>query len=547
MISKITILIICFTLFDVIPLTGQTIISDDSLCITYYDVETYGAVKHSVSGDLGLCDGFAVVRNGVNPADTALRLTVMSSWGGNTWFECMHIGVGGFVVTDQWAEYHGSYPYIKIYIEGGRIIAGSCFDWSGPIWDGSQSIKPSVASSEDLLHVIHAPVGTVSRGILYSRPMDQLVLKQPLVHIAVPPVADSAYLMAPFGYDIAADTARIAAIQITAPDVSIPGSFFGRIYLFQSPDEGATWTSRLLTDTLGTYPHQRAYLDPHVSIDHAGRIHVFWSTITCTGPGEYQFDSNNVIMHWSEQTGVHVAVRATDIGWGPNSDISNNGQNIGFLGQPSCTVDSLDNLYLIFQGVHAESDSDGQGHSYYHIWGVSSTDHGLTWLEPRDLAPQRWGYDMTFPSAGRMPAYGEILTVYNGDPYTGNQVSGNHPPYPVESRVLRFDPDMLVTSVNDSKDNRPIRLRLDQNYPNPFNPTTTIRFTLERSGQVKMILYNVLGEEVVKLLDEHCPAGGTQVRWDGRDSRGRALSSGVYLYRLEFMGRAVTRKMILLR
>ena len=85
-------------------------------------------------------------------------------------------------------------------------------------------------------------------------------------------------------------------------------------------------------------------------------------------------------------------------------------------------------------------------------------------------------------------------------------------------------------------------------YPNPFNPSTTIRYQLPEPGDVRLAIYDVLGQEVWVLVSEMQPAGWYRVRWDGRDGAGRQVSSGVYLCRLEVEGEFLrTRKMVLVR
>ena len=90
---------------------------------------------------------------------------------------------------------------------------------------------------------------------------------------------------------------------------------------------------------------------------------------------------------------------------------------------------------------------------------------------------------------------------------------------------------------------------LDQNYPNPFNSATVIRFALPVGGDVELSIFNLAGQRVVTLADGARAAGTYTVRWDGRDDDGRALASGVYLYRLrtDEGQQQETRKLILLR
>jgi hypothetical protein len=88
---------------------------------------------------------------------------------------------------------------------------------------------------------------------------------------------------------------------------------------------------------------------------------------------------------------------------------------------------------------------------------------------------------------------------------------------------------------------------LSQNYPNPFNPTTNIAFALSTPGQVSLRIYDATGRLVRVLVQGDRPAGHCREIWDGRDDRGRGVSSGVYFYRLEAGSFTQTRKMILLR
>ncbi|MFH2056445.1 MAG: T9SS type A sorting domain-containing protein [bacterium] len=93
----------------------------------------------------------------------------------------------------------------------------------------------------------------------------------------------------------------------------------------------------------------------------------------------------------------------------------------------------------------------------------------------------------------------------------------------------------------------PTQFSLEQNYPNPFNPTTTIEFSIPRGGQVRIEVYNMLGQLVTLLSDGPLPAGLYRVVWDGRDIWGNQVASGVYLYRLQAGDYLATRKMLLLK
>lgn len=93
----------------------------------------------------------------------------------------------------------------------------------------------------------------------------------------------------------------------------------------------------------------------------------------------------------------------------------------------------------------------------------------------------------------------------------------------------------------------PQQFRLHQNYPNPFASTTTIRYDLHTPASVTLIIYNVQGQQVRKLVDEFLPPFYYQKEWDGRDDQGRLVSSGIYFFRLQAGGFSATKRMILLR
>ncbi|GAG19425.1 unnamed protein product, partial [marine sediment metagenome] len=90
-------------------------------------------------------------------------------------------------------------------------------------------------------------------------------------------------------------------------------------------------------------------------------------------------------------------------------------------------------------------------------------------------------------------------------------------------------------------------LGLIQNYPNPFNPSTTIEFTLPRSSDVELAVYDPLGKLVATLTRGGQSEGINHVTWDGRDAKGNPVGSGVYFYRLRTEGGVLTKKMVLLR
>ncbi len=90
-------------------------------------------------------------------------------------------------------------------------------------------------------------------------------------------------------------------------------------------------------------------------------------------------------------------------------------------------------------------------------------------------------------------------------------------------------------------------LKLDQNYPNPFNPSTNIKYTLPNKSQVKIVIYDIMGNKIKTIVDEYKQAGQYIVNWNGTDAIGQFVNSGMYIYKLHVGGLIQKRKMVLLK
>ena len=99
-----------------------------------------------------------------------------------------------------------------------------------------------------------------------------------------------------------------------------------------------------------------------------------------------------------------------------------------------------------------------------------------------------------------------------------------------------------VMSVDNQVSEMPSSYNLSQNYPNPFNPSTTISYSLVEDGFVKLAVYNMLGEEVAKLVNKQQKAGRYEVNFNAT-----GLASGVYLYRIETANFTTSRKLVFMK
>lgn len=117
-----------------------------------------------------------------------------------------------------------------------------------------------------------------------------------------------------------------------------------------------------------------------------------------------------------------------------------------------------------------------------------------------------------------------------------------------EYRVKQSDSIQFYTVIRKSATaNLPNTFRLENNFPNPFNPATTIEYSLQNHADVKLSIFNMLGQKVKELVNESQAAGIHRVIWDGTDAYGNVVSTGIYLYRMQVGDLAETRKMVLIK
>ena len=169
-------------------------------------------------------------------------------------------------------------------------------------------------------------------------------------------------------------------------------------------------------------------------------------------------------------------------------------------------------------------------------------DQGATWeaVKLPEFAP--YGLVSSFFLHGIHPGSGSVMPAGPAAVFS----AGTHPQY--QLWFVHFATAGSPTAIAQSNTTLPPGYELQQNYPNPFNSATTLRFALPVGGKIDLSIYNLQGRKVARLATgKQLAAGWHQVRWEGLDAHRRPLSSGVYFYRLECGGKAITRKLILLR
>jgi hypothetical protein len=105
-----------------------------------------------------------------------------------------------------------------------------------------------------------------------------------------------------------------------------------------------------------------------------------------------------------------------------------------------------------------------------------------------------------------------------------------------------FNTSGIFTAIGEGGETTPLEYSLSQNYPNPFNPVTQINYQLPKSGNVRLSVFNSLGQEVDLLIDESQNAGNHTINWNAS-----SFPSGVYVYKLESGSFVSNKKMILLK
>jgi hypothetical protein len=171
------------------------------------------------------------------------------------------------------------------------------------------------------------------------------------------------------------------------------------------------------------------------------------------------------------------------------------------------------------------------------VWTTTKLNRSVYSLS---AAYQRFVVDFTFiTEADENPNF-KIRIRFAGRDMSadaGNRVTLNN----LSVEALRY-----TVGIDDGDAQAPQAFELEQNVPNPFNPETMIGFRVQTqdlaSVRTRLMIYDLLGREVARLIDTELPAGRHSVRFDGT-----GLASGVYLIRLESGGRVATRKMVLLK
>ena len=152
---------------------------------------------------------------------------------------------------------------------------------------------------------------------------------------------------------------------------------------------------------------------------------------------------------------------------------------------------------------------------------------------------QRKQFNSDWINIGFAEGNGSTIKEHNYSFTDKNVLPGD---YQYKLKQIDYDGSFEYSNIIDIKVSGPTHFSLEQNYPNPFNPSTTIEYSIPESGNVKLNVYNSLGEEVETLVNEEKPAGNYEVNFNASE-----LASGIYFYQLRSGAFNQTKKMILIK
>jgi|GEM_PF-1180043 subtilisin family serine protease len=113
--------------------------------------------------------------------------------------------------------------------------------------------------------------------------------------------------------------------------------------------------------------------------------------------------------------------------------------------------------------------------------------------------------------------------------------------------IVENDENTSEDSTQTEQNNLKANYSLSQNYPNPFNPTTAIKYCLKEETKVTIKVYNLLGKEIITLVNETQPAGYQSITWNGTDHSGNPVPSGIYICQMKAGNFTKSQKMVLMK
>jgi Peptidase C10 family/FlgD Ig-like domain/Right handed beta helix region/Protein of unknown function (DUF1565) len=209
------------------------------------------------------------------------------------------------------------------------------------------------------------------------------------------------------------------------------------------------------------------------------------------------------------------------------------------------TNNTIDNCY---QGATATSSANVFKNNIvtnctsYGVYGDFATlDYNDVWNNGNDYGGAA---NPGVNSISDDPLYVDAAN-YDYNLQTGSPCIGTGDPTGTDMGAYPYEGGLLKPTVD--RTSLPQMFALAQNYPNPFNPITDISFSLPEASDVRLEIYNIMGQKVKTLVEGQMDAGYKTVVWDGKSNSGSSVASGIYFYRLTAGDYVNTKKMTLLK
>ena len=339
---------------------------------------------------------------------------------------------------------------------------------------------------------------------------------------------------------------------VITDDYIFTGEGFEGGYIFRTSDWGLNWEECYANVgvTALAYCDSNLYAGTTTDVCPAGVLKSsdngntwteIWNGVSCTNKSLIAFDS--LIFVGTEEMGIYGS---SD--YGNTWNALNNGLPV--YPEPS-PYPQIKRLILFDKKIFAGVGSSGGGLFY-------TTDFGLSWQQFNEGS-----YIIAFASNGEqlfiatrpriflllkqemklLDITGDLpdslfnysMAVCGDNLFVGTGLNG-----------LWYRSISGLTEVKKETET-PTIFSLSQNYPNPFNPTTTFQYALKDEAAVTIKIYNILGKEIITLVNETQPAGYQSITWNGTDHSGNPVPSGIYICQMNAGNYTKSQKMVLMK
>lgn len=352
----------------------------------------------------------------------------------------------------------------------------------------------------------------------------------------------------PTSAEVPGDTA-LYYLEISQPNLCIQSSVFSlQQGLVEWYITEADWTCATGAPCrVNTTPPPAALINLVASDGGCEAVHLSWEH------DGLHVDGFNIYVNGTRVIGAAAAERFLDV-WPYAADVrtySIKAFNIG--GESDASNSDNGDSYLLKFALDASGDLDGDS--------LRGTEQTIHFVRPNDDCWSRaWLYLFDVTHNVRYDTLGWCDTCLQIDftlPDSGINADFRllledssmyfHDTYYTDTSASTFRLTPVIDAVGERDYLRPDRFGIAQNYPNPFNPETRIVFNVPQQAEIKLHVYNVMGQLVRTLASGNFTPGQHEVMWDGRNDGGAPVSAGLYLYRLEAPGVNVTKKMLLMK